>query len=287
MSERARESSLSQAVRALIAQLPRWESRMAAWPQVVSERLAVALKTAQDEAEARQQSEARAWAQERATWHQAMQHQLQSLTALTERQGRLIARYEAEAAPWVLTWSRDRWQQVAANVTVTLGVSLLLLALFWWLAHVGLALALGIAATVNAILLIRGLLRRADYAPTRALWRTLLASAVASAVMIMSIPIMVTAPFMLWAFCLKLHWVPCSGWGGFFDSRIVIPAIVMGVPGIAQAVANEVASQHGDHDRPTADEAPASRRSAVGTDQHRRSLRQLKNEVAAARLLRG
>ena len=57
--------------------------------------------------------------------------------------------------------------------------------------------------------------------------------AVASAVMLMSIPIMVTAPFMLWAFCLKLHWVPCSGWGGFFDSRIVIPAIVMGVPGIA------------------------------------------------------
>ena len=57
--------------------------------------------------------------------------------------------------------------------------------------------------------------------------------AVATAVMIMSIPIMVTAPFMLWAFCLKLHWVPCSGWGGLFDSRIVIPAIVMGVPGIA------------------------------------------------------
>ena len=57
--------------------------------------------------------------------------------------------------------------------------------------------------------------------------------AVASTVMIMSIPIMVTAPFMLWAFCLKLHWVPCSGWGGLFDSRIFIPAIVMGVPGIA------------------------------------------------------
>ena len=57
--------------------------------------------------------------------------------------------------------------------------------------------------------------------------------AVGSAVVIMSIPIMVTAPFMLWGFCLKLHWVPCSGWGGFFDARIVIPAIVMGVPGIA------------------------------------------------------
>jgi len=133
MSERARESSLSQAVRDLIAQLPRWESRLAAWPQVVSERLAVALKTAQDEAEARHRNEARAWAQERAAWRQEMQDQLQSLTALTERQAALIKRYEHETAPWVLTWSRDRWQQVAANVTVTLGVSLLLLALFWWL----------------------------------------------------------------------------------------------------------------------------------------------------------
>lgn len=133
MSERARDSSLSGAVRELIAQLPRWESRLAAWPQVVSERLAVALKTAQDEAEARQLREARAWAQERAAWCQEMQDQLQRLTKLAERQTRLIARYEAETAPWVLTWSRDRWQQVAANVTVTLGVSLLLLALFWWL----------------------------------------------------------------------------------------------------------------------------------------------------------
>ena len=106
---------------------------MAAWPQVVSERLAVALKTAQDEAEARHRSEARAWAQERATWRQEMQDQLQTLTALTERQTELISRYEAETAPWVLTWSRDRWQHVAATVTVTLGVSLILLALFWWL----------------------------------------------------------------------------------------------------------------------------------------------------------
>ena len=132
MSERARDSSLSGAVRELIARLPRWESRMAAWPQVVSERLALALKTAQDEAEAHHRSEARAWAQERAAWRQEMQGQLQRLTALTERQNRLLARYEAETAPWVLTWSRDRWQQVAANVTVTLGVSLILLALFWW-----------------------------------------------------------------------------------------------------------------------------------------------------------
>ena len=50
---------------------------------------------------------------------------------------------------------------------------------------------------------------------------------------LMSIPIMVTIPFMLWAFCLKLSWLPCSGWGGFWDVRIIIPAITMGIPGVA------------------------------------------------------
>jgi ABC-type dipeptide/oligopeptide/nickel transport system permease component len=56
---------------------------------------------------------------------------------------------------------------------------------------------------------------------------------VAIAVFLMSIPVMISIPFMLWAFCLKLHWVPCSGWGGFFDVRIILPAITMGVPGVA------------------------------------------------------
>ena len=57
---------------------------------------------------------------------------------------------------------------------------------------------------------------------------------VATAVVLMSIPVAVTAPLVLWGFCLKLSIVPhCSGWGGFFDSRIIVPALVMGVPGIA------------------------------------------------------
>ncbi len=56
---------------------------------------------------------------------------------------------------------------------------------------------------------------------------------VAISVMLMSIPIMVTIPVMLWVMCLKLGWVPCSGWGGFFDPRIVVSAITMGVPGVA------------------------------------------------------
>jgi ABC-type dipeptide/oligopeptide/nickel transport system permease component len=53
------------------------------------------------------------------------------------------------------------------------------------------------------------------------------------ALALMSVPIMVTVPGLLWIFCLKLHWIPCSGWGGFFDVRILVPAITMGVPGIA------------------------------------------------------
>ena len=50
---------------------------------------------------------------------------------------------------------------------------------------------------------------------------------------LMSIPIMVTVPAFLWVSCLKTDLLPCSGWGGFFDVRIITPAIVMGIPGIA------------------------------------------------------
>ena len=58
-------------------------------------------------------------------------------------------------------------------------------------------------------------------------------SAVATSLFVMSVPVMVTAPGLLWIGCLKFGWVPCSGWGGFFDSRMVIPALVLGLPGIA------------------------------------------------------
>ena len=48
-----------------------------------------------------------------------------------------------------------------------------------------------------------------------------------------SIPIMVSVPVLLLIGCLKLNVIPCSGWGGVFDLRIVVPAVAMGVPGIA------------------------------------------------------
>ena len=49
----------------------------------------------------------------------------------------------------------------------------------------------------------------------------------------MSIPIMITIPALLWFGCLKTDLVLCSGWGGIFDKRIIIPSLTMGIPGIA------------------------------------------------------
>ena len=48
-----------------------------------------------------------------------------------------------------------------------------------------------------------------------------------------SIPVFLTAPVVLLIFSLKLYILPTHGWGGFFDTRIILPAVVMGVPGIA------------------------------------------------------
>ena len=58
-------------------------------------------------------------------------------------------------------------------------------------------------------------------------------TAVTIALVLMSIPIMISIPFTLWGLCLKLDLVPCSGWGGFFDLRIITPAITLGIPGVA------------------------------------------------------
>ncbi len=59
---------------------------------------------------------------------------------------------------------------------------------------------------------------------------------VTGALVFMSIPIMVSIPIVLWGACLKLSLVPCSGWGGIFDLRMIVPAITMGLPGVAGIV---------------------------------------------------
>ncbi len=58
-------------------------------------------------------------------------------------------------------------------------------------------------------------------------------STVALTLLGQSIPVFLTAPVVLLVFALKLDILPTHGWGGFFDTRIILPAVVMGVPGIA------------------------------------------------------
>ena len=46
-------------------------------------------------------------------------------------------------------------------------------------------------------------------------------------------PVFITAPFLILLFAVNLHWLPTAGWNGFFSTSIVMPALVMGLPGIA------------------------------------------------------
>ncbi len=56
---------------------------------------------------------------------------------------------------------------------------------------------------------------------------------VAATLLGQSIPVFLTAPVLLLVFALKLDILPTHGWGGFFDTHIILPAIAMGVPGVA------------------------------------------------------
>lgn len=49
----------------------------------------------------------------------------------------------------------------------------------------------------------------------------------------MSLPVFLTAPGLLIIFSLWLDILPTHGWGGFFDTRIIMPALVLGIPGVA------------------------------------------------------
>lgn len=59
---------------------------------------------------------------------------------------------------------------------------------------------------------------------------------VAVALAFQSLPVFITAPVLLLVFALHLDLLPTSGWDGFFSPKIVLPAVVMGVPGIAIVV---------------------------------------------------
>ena len=61
-------------------------------------------------------------------------------------------------------------------------------------------------------------------------WDTL---AVSMTLFWQSVPVFLTAPGLLWLFAWKLDVLPTHGWGGFFDTRIILPALAMGIPGVA------------------------------------------------------
>ena len=47
-----------------------------------------------------------------------------------------------------------------------------------------------------------------------------------------AVPVVVMTPFLQWLFALKLGWLPVGGWDGIFSKRIILPTIVLTVPGI-------------------------------------------------------
>jgi len=62
-------------------------------------------------------------------------------------------------------------------------------------------------------------------------------------------PVFITAPFLILTFSLQLGILPTSGWGGLLSPQIIMPALVLGLPGVAgvtrltRASAIEVLSQ--------------------------------------------
>jgi ABC-type dipeptide/oligopeptide/nickel transport system permease component len=62
------------------------------------------------------------------------------------------------------------------------------------------------------------------------IWDT---TSVAATLLAQSLPVFFTAPMLLIIFALKWQLLPTHGWGGFFDTRIIMPALVIGIPGVA------------------------------------------------------
>ena len=102
-------------------------------------------------------------------------------------------------------------------------VSELLRKKMWVSAQLNLA-ALVLSVSIGVPLGLFAALRQGTF------WDT---GTVAFALLGQSIPVFLTAPVVLLVFALKLDILPTHGWGGLFDTRVILPAIVMGVPGIA------------------------------------------------------
>lgn len=48
-----------------------------------------------------------------------------------------------------------------------------------------------------------------------------------------AIPVLVIIPFLQWLFALKLGWLPPGGWDGIVSRRMILPTLVLTIPGLA------------------------------------------------------
>jgi len=57
-------------------------------------------------------------------------------------------------------------------------------------------------------------------------------TATISLLLVSAVPSFVLIPALQWLFALKLGWLPVGGWDGIFSKRIIMPTIVMTIPGV-------------------------------------------------------
>ncbi|MSQ11683.1 MAG: ABC transporter permease [Dehalococcoidia bacterium] len=56
---------------------------------------------------------------------------------------------------------------------------------------------------------------------------------VSFALLFYATPVFITAPFLILFFAVRLDLLPTSGWDGLFSTSIIMPSLVLGLPGIA------------------------------------------------------
>jgi len=100
-------------------------------------------------------------------------------------------------------------QLLAPRIWVSAQLGLVAIAI-----SVGLGLPLGLAAALR-----------------QGTWRD--TTVVSGALFFYVMPAFITAPALLYLFSYRLHWLPSAGWGGLWDGRILMPALVLGLPGVA------------------------------------------------------
>lgn len=56
---------------------------------------------------------------------------------------------------------------------------------------------------------------------------------IASLLLIAAIPELLLIPVLQVIFAIKLHWLPVGGWSGIFSANIILPTVVLTIPGFA------------------------------------------------------